>query len=206
MVLDSFRPSANKLLDKMGKPFIRFNPNAISVISFIFALLSGVTIYIGGIYLIFAFISILLSATFDALDGFVARKTGKASKAGDFLDHTLDRLSDIAILAGFSFSAMGSIYIGFFAITGVLMTSYMGTQAQSVGLKRNYRGVLGRADRLLYMMIFIIVALLYPYSYTYYLTFNPFTTLLMWFAVAGYVTAISRFTSSYRELSGAKGS
>ncbi len=202
MVLDSLRPRMSGFLEFIGKPFLRIPPDAISVISFLFAIISGVLIYEGGFFLIFAFLGILLSSLFDAMDGFVARKTGKASKAGDFLDHTLDRLSDIAILAGFSFSPHGSIYIGFFAITGVLMTSYMGTQAQSVGLKRNYRGVLGRADRLLYIMIFIIVQIIYPFDFSYYLVFTPFTVLLLWFALAGYMTAASRFTSSFRELSG----
>ena len=201
MALDSLRPRANRFLEIMGKPFLKIPPNIISILSFIFALMTGFFIYEGSFYIILAFISILLSSLFDAMDGFVARKTGKASMAGDLLDHTFDRLSDIAILAGLAFSSTGSIYLGFFAVTGVLMTSYMGTQAQSVGLKRNYRGILGRADRLLYIMIFIIIQIFYPYSYSYYITFTPFTTLLLWFAVAGYITMASRFASSFQELS-----
>ncbi len=191
MALDSLRPRANGFLEIIGKPFLKIPPNLISILSFLFAILTGLFIYEGSFYIILAFISILLSS----------RKTGKASMAGDLLDHTFDRLSDIAILAGFAFSSTGSIYLGFFAVTGVLMTSYMGTQAQSVGLKRNYRGILGRADRLLYIMIFIIIQIFYPYSYSYYITFTPFTTLLLWFAVAGYLTMASRFASSFRELS-----
>lgn len=201
MALDSLRPRANGFLEIIGKPFLKIPPNLISILSFVLAIMTGLFIYEGSFYIILAFISILLSSLFDAMDGFVARKTGKASMAGDLLDHTFDRLSDIAILAGLAFSSTGSIYLGFFAVTGVLMTSYMGTQAQSVGLKRNYRGILGRADRLLYIMIFIIIQIFYPYSYSYYITFTPFTTLLLWFAVAGYITMASRFASSFRELS-----
>ena len=37
--------------------------------------------------------------------------------------------------------------IGVFALTGVLMSSYLGTQAQAVGVGRYYGGILGRADR-----------------------------------------------------------
>ncbi len=201
MALDSLRPRANRFLEIIGKPFLKIPPNIISIMSFIFALMTGFFIYEGSFYLIFAFIFILLSSLFDAMDGFVARKTGKASMAGDLLDHTFDRLSDIAILAGLAFSPTGSIFLGFFAVTGVLMTSYMGTQAQSVGLKRNYRGILGRADRLLYIMIFLLIQIFYPYSFSYFLTFTPFTTLLLWFAVAGYITMASRFVSSFGELS-----
>ena len=201
MALDSLRPRANGFLEFVGKPFLKIPPNLISILSFVFAILTGFFIYEGSFYIILTFIFILLSSLFDAMDGFVARKTGKASMAGDLLDHTLDRLSDIAILAGLAFSSAGSLFLGFFAVTGVLMTSYMGTQAQSVGLKRNYSGVLGRADRLLYIMIFILIQIFYPYSFSYYLTFTPFTTLLLWFAVAGYITTASRFASSFKELS-----
>ena len=202
MVLDSYRPRVEKILDRLSGPFMGIAPNTISIISFLFAILSGFLIFVGGIYLIAAFFAVFLSALMDALDGFVSRKSGKSSKSGDLLDHSLDRFSDIAFIAGFSFSPMGSIFIGFFAITGVLMTSYMGTQAQSVGLRRNYGGVLGRADRLVYIMAIIIIAIVYNFNFSLYIKITPFTILLIWFAVAGYLTAASRFLSSFRELSG----
>ncbi len=42
---------------------------------------------------------------------------------------------------------MVSWQIGVFALTGVLMASYLGTQAQAVGVGRYYGGLLGRSDR-----------------------------------------------------------
>ena len=47
-------------------------------------------------------------------------------------------------------------------MTGVLMSSYLGTQAQAVGLKRNYGGILGRADRLVLLMVFGAVEVVVP--------------------------------------------
>ena len=39
------------------------------------------------------------------------------------------------------------------AVIGVLLASYMGTQAQALGLGREYRGILGRADRIAVIVI-----------------------------------------------------
>ena len=66
-----------------------------------------------------------------------------------------DRYSDLALITGFALSLQGDILLGLLALGGVFMASYMGTQAQAVGLKRNYGGVLGRADRLILMIIAI---------------------------------------------------
>ena len=51
--------------------------------------------------------------------------------------------------------------IGFGAIIGVLMLSYMGTQAQAVGAGREYAGLLGRADRLIVLMLVPILSLIH---------------------------------------------
>lgn len=97
------------------------------------------------------------------------------------LDHTFDRYSDIALITGFAFSLYGNIYIGILALGGVFMTSYLGTQAQALGLKRNYGGVLGRADRLVLMLVILIIEIIFPFSYNFYIDFTPINILLIWF-------------------------
>ena len=87
-------------------------------------------------------------AELDALDGAVARAYDKVSKYGDWLDHTIDRLVDIALLVAIGLNGEWAVHwLGWAAATLTLLGSYMGTQAQSVGLGRNYGGF-GRADRL----------------------------------------------------------
>ena len=205
MALDSMRGNVNPLLEKLSKPFMRFNPNTLTEVSFVFAVLAGVFIAISGrmissYFLILAFVLILLSSTLDALDGFVARKKNISSKAGDMLDHTFDRYSDIALITGFAFSLYGNIYIGILALGGVFMTSYLGTQAQALGLKRNYGGVLGRADRLVLMLVIIIIEIIFPFSYIFYIDFTPINILLSWFFIAGYITSGERFVQSIKGL------
>jgi len=80
--------------------------------------------------------------------------------------------------------------IGVFALTGVLMSSYLGTQAQAVGVGRYYGGILGRADRLVMIMVVGIVGLLVPMSW-YGLTWMGW--MLVLFGVFGHITAFQRF-------------
>jgi archaetidylinositol phosphate synthase len=64
------------------------------------------------------------------------------------LDHTFDRLSDLAILAGIGFSSYVSEILALSAFIAVILASYLGTQAHALTGKRLYDGILGRGDRL----------------------------------------------------------
>jgi archaetidylinositol phosphate synthase len=94
-----------------------------------------------------------LNSITDSLDGTIARKTGRTTAVGDFLDHTFDRFSDISILMGIAISSYCNVIFGLTTVIFVLLSSYMGTQAQALGCGRNYSGVMGRADRMLLLLI-----------------------------------------------------
>ena len=201
MVLDSYRSKADLILMPISKKFLSFNPNTISGISLVLAALGGIFYYFGNYFLIAAFLAIILSSLFDAVDGKVARLRNISSRKGDLIDHVFDRYSDLFILIGMAFSAYGSLLLGFLAVIGVMLTSYMGTQSQALGLKRNYSGVLGRADRLVLILVIALVQFFVPYSYSIYtISITATSAVLIWFAVAGNYTAIRRFLDSYRAL------
>lgn len=198
MVLDSYRSRFDLLLEPISRFFISVNPNAISVISLILAALTGLFYYFGTpVFLAGAFVALIFSSLFDAVDGKVARMRKMASKKGDLVDHVLDRYADIFILLGMTFSPFGNITIGMLAIIGVIMTSYMGTQAQALGLKRNYSGILGRADRLVMILAFIIIQIIVRGSIQFYgVALTVTVILLIWFAIGGNITALKRFKDS----------
>jgi len=93
-----------------------------------------------------------------------------------------------------------------FALLGVLLTSYMGTQAQAVGQGRLYAGVLGRADRLVLLVLGGLVQLLAApsggvvWGYGPVL-FQPLEWFLVLFAVLGHGTAIQRAVGIWRGFS-----
>ena len=104
---------------------------------------SGAMMILGAVALV------LIAGVFDALDGALARHQGTDGPYGDFLDHTIDRIVDVGILVAIGYNAALVLdpMAGYAAALLTLLGSYMGTQAQSVGLGRIYGGF-SRADRL----------------------------------------------------------
>jgi archaetidylinositol phosphate synthase len=70
------------------------------------------------------------------------------------------------------------------------MASYLGTQAQAVGVGRYYGGLLGRADRLVMIMVVGIIDLLVPLSFW---GLSLLGWMLVLFGVFGHITAFQRF-------------
>jgi archaetidylinositol phosphate synthase len=137
----------------------------------------------------------------DLVDGALARERGVSSDGGDLLDHVLDRYADIAMLIGLA-AGSNAYALGFAAVTGVLMTSYLGTQIQAIGLGREYGGLVGRADRLALIGITGVLAAVttLPTVPTQYLGLSVVGWLLLFFAIVGHLTAIQRFYYAWSDL------
>ncbi len=205
MVLDNLRPGADRLLVPLASRMGGVNPNTISWLALLAAALAGVAFFVGGPWLLFAaLVLILVSAYLDALDGTVAKISGKASPRGDFIDHVFDRYADVFLLAGVAFNAAYCpLGVGTVAIIGVLLTSYMGTQAQAVGQGRRYAGILGRADRLVLLAIGGLLQLIAaPVGNASWgvapASFGPLGWIMVIFAVLANATAIQRAIGIWR--------
>jgi len=209
MVLDSQRGKADFAIAPVAKKLINVNPNLISWIGLILAFLSGLLFYLSydGTYLLLVGAAVvLISGYFDALDGKVAKLAGKVSLKGDYLDHVFDRYADIFMIGGVAISSWCNPYLGMLALVGVLLTSYMGTQAQAVGAPRLYAGLLGRADRVILSTIFPIiqyvgVVLGYPALEIGDFSIYWMEIMMIWFAVVGNLTAIQRGIITWKNLS-----
>jgi len=208
MVLDNKRKDIDPLLNYFAKHMLNINPDILSWVSLLFAFISGAFFYfsspdseLNNFFLLIGVFFIFLNGFFDALDGKIAKLTNKISKKGDFLDHAIDRYADVFIIGGIALSPWCRYnIIGFLAIVGVLLTSYMGTQAQAVGYKRNYSGFLGRADRLALLMIAPIIQHVLLYYTGFELIFNLYLLewILIYFAVMSNITAIQRFYTTFK--------
>jgi len=206
MVLDRTRKQADPLLNWFAKHFSFLSPDTLTWLALIFAITAGLLFFLSSpsnelqyYYLLFAALFVLLNGLFDAIDGKVAKLTNRATAKGDFLDHALDRYADVFMVGGLALSAWCRPWIGLLAVIGVLLTSYMGTQAQAIGHTRDYSGLLGRADRLALLMVFPLI----QYATLPLSLHLPWgTTILEWvliyFAVVGNITALQRFYSVLR--------
>lgn len=210
MVLDSYRLQADRLLLPLARRMTHIHPNVLTWTSLAAAVPAAWLIYVGGrTALLGAFGLVLLSSLMDALDGKVARITAKASPRGDFLDHAIDRYADVLIIGGVAFSRYCPTFLGFLALVGVMMTSYMGTQAQALGLGRMYAGYLGRADRLVILLAALLLqGIVDPGGSLPFGLAGLTLTFLAWtmaiFATLGNATAASRGLRIWRGLSRAK--
>ena len=205
MTLDQYRDLADSLLgpfvaaaDRVG-----LTPDRVSLIAFGFAIAAGgafalatpVWYALGGAF-------VLANGWLDLVDGALARAQGVDSDGGDLLDHVLDRYADIAMLVGLA-AGIDAYALGLAAVTGVLMTSYLGTQIQAVGLGREYGGLVGRADRLALIGIGGVAAavtLAVPAVPARFLGFGVVGWLLVFFAVVGHLTALQRFRGAWADL------
>ncbi len=201
MTLDALRPLAERFLAPVvsGARRVGLTPHGVSVLAAFTAAAAGVAFAVAGqvrpLYALGALL-VFWNGVLDLLDGQLARELDVASPAGDLLDHVLDRYADVLIIAGLA-AGVEQYALGFAAVTGVLLTSYLGTQAEAVGLDRVYGGLLGRADRLALVGVTTLFSVAVEET-AYGLTLVGW--LLAVFAVVGHLTALQRFYYAMRAL------
>ncbi len=200
MTLDKFRPLAERML----VPFVHaadslgLTPNGVSVLALVVSAAAAAAFVVGDpVWYAVGGALVLANGWLDLIDGALARDQGVASKGGDLLDHVIDRYADLIIIGGLA-AGVENFALGFLAVTGVLMTSYLGTQIQAVGLGRAYGGLVGRADRLVLISIagFVAAVVTGPVVVGY----GVIELLLVFFAVVGHLTALQRFWGAWSDL------
>ncbi|MCU0632596.1 MAG: CDP-alcohol phosphatidyltransferase family protein [Methanolinea sp.] len=197
MTLEILRPHMKDIM----APFITasrkigLTPNNLTVGAFLTAAAAGIFFFLGNV--LFGTLLVAFNALLDGLDGALARAENIQSPRGDFLDHVVDRYADIFIITGIFAGGYASWQVGVLALTGVLMSSYLGTQAQAVGVGRYYGGVLGRADRLVLILCAGLLTMVVP---AFFLGLSILGWLLVVFGVMGHITAAQRFLYIWRRM------
>jgi archaetidylinositol phosphate synthase len=189
MTLDQYRAHAKIFTDPLVSIAVKLKitPNILTIAALLASAAAGILFYLR--LELWGIVAVAVNAFCDMMDGAVAREMKIQSLRGDFLDHAVDRYADIFIICGLFAGGLVPWPVGVFALTGVLMASYLGTQAQAVGVGRFYGGLLGRADRLVLIMVVGIIGLIYPIT-IYGLTWLGWLMLL--FGFFGHITAFQR--------------
>ncbi|MBW6469965.1 MAG: CDP-alcohol phosphatidyltransferase family protein [Methanosarcinaceae archaeon] len=202
MTFNYLRPFASKFIEPVAKAFTKagISPNAVSIMSLLFAAMAGVYFYYADgnpkIVLI-AGLFVFFNSFLDAMDGLMARHLKIAGAKGDFLDHVIDRYSDVFIICGIFLGGHVDWRIGVVAIVGVLLTSYLGTQAQALNIGRYYGGVMGRADRLILIILASIIYFVYPICVS---GFSALGWVMIAIAVGSHITAFQRIIHIWKSL------
>lgn len=141
----------------------------------------------------------------DSLDGNMARQLGRHSQWGSFLDSTLDRFGDAAIMGGVALyyaGPGGSRWWAGIALAALVLgqvTSYVRAKAESLGLKASM-GLATRSDRLLVVLLAVELTGLgevgfFPHPFVWALPIA-----LVYLTVAGAVTVGQRMAAVRRQV------
>jgi phosphatidylglycerophosphate synthase len=177
---------------------LHLRPNQATLISLLFALLAGVGLYLGENrwLLLLAVLFMLVSVTFDGLDGLIARKTGTANKTGDFLDCVADEVSDSFIFVGIAFSGLCATNLAFLALILKLLISSIGLSARVVGASTIGKGLLHRGNRFLFLTGTGIIEGLFQFGKIWH-SLTLFDLLMLYFILAGIVTIFQRIIETF---------
>jgi archaetidylinositol phosphate synthase len=167
----------------------RIPPNGFTLLSLIPAFLAGYLYYTGDI--IGGFFLVLVTALFDVIDGSVARATGKTSVYGKVLDHCIDRYAEFLLIGGIALGPLASPLAGFFAISGMVMASYVRSKAESEGAKNVDMGLMDRAEKLILVLAGSLIALQYADALEY---------VLFIVGALSHVTVMQRLVFAKRQL------
>jgi len=136
-------------------------PNALTIMGLVTSFISAlcyVTWRTNRLFLPLAGALILLSGLIDAIDGVLARSTGRVSVFGGFLDSVSDRYSDAVVLSAIVYAGLCHPAWGLAAIVGSLMVSYTRARAEAAGVKMAAVGFAERAERMVFLALISMAA------------------------------------------------
>jgi phosphatidylglycerophosphate synthase len=135
---------------------------------------------------------VLIRLALNALDGSVARRTGRARPVGAALNEIGDRVSDAAMIGAVGFVARPSLAMG--AVASSFLASFTGVLALALTGRRDTSGPAGKADRGAMLAAGAVVGALVGSAF-------PFAVVLWSIVLGGIATVIvrlSRITSVLR--------
>jgi CDP-diacylglycerol--glycerol-3-phosphate 3-phosphatidyltransferase len=127
------------------------NPNLLTMIGFFTTLLASFLILYE--FWLLAGMAIILSGIFDLFDGVLARKLGKVTVFGGFLDSVLDRYSDLLLLLAITIHYLKKgdpclVILTSFVSIGTVLIPYTRARAEAANIPCNI-GLMERAERII---------------------------------------------------------
>jgi phosphatidylglycerophosphate synthase len=143
MLTNLARARAGALLDQLAGFLlsIGLSPNILTVAGFLGMCLVAAVIAMG--YEAAGGVLIVVAGILDAVDGALARLSGRVTKFGAFLDSTLDRWAESLLFLAIVFRSVSrhddlTVYLAVIALFGSLLVSY--TRARAEGLGASIKG------------------------------------------------------------------
>jgi CDP-diacylglycerol--glycerol-3-phosphate 3-phosphatidyltransferase len=155
------RDISRPTLEAIGRRLAKWNvsPDAVTYLGLVLTIGVAVLAALGEIR--WAGVAYIVAAVCDALDGTLARVSGKGSRFGAFLDSTIDRFEESIVFLGLSvhYALVGGpleIPLILVVTVGSLMVSYTRARAEAVGVACKV-GFMTRVPRVAIMIVGMIL-------------------------------------------------
>jgi phosphatidylglycerophosphate synthase len=148
-IADGFRTTAQAAVRFCVRR--RIDADAISYLSIVASALAGLCFWRSSAspwLLLLAPLLCYVRLWLNMLDGMVALASRHASARGEIVNELPDRISDVLTFAGVAHSGLNSPYSGYWAAIFALLTAYVGTLGQAVGVQREFSGVMSKPWRM----------------------------------------------------------
>lgn len=197
-MISTVKPKLSKLINAIAKPFVRIDPNILSLLGLIPPILF-ILFMISKQYIpaLFMFVGLLL----DTIDGAVARMTGKSSAFGGFLDSSLDRVSDALFIWAFALAGLVRYEFVIVAMFLSLFISYLRSRAELAG-KGNITlavGIVERPERLIMLFIALLLNVIWP-SVKIFESMNLTELTFVVLIFLSFVTIFQRLVMAFNKL------
>ena len=156
--------------------------------------------------LVAAGLLILFGASFDMIDGAVARARTSTNSSGALLDSVIDRYSEAVIFLGaliyfHHLQNFFGVILVFAAVIGSILVSYVRAKAEGLQIECKV-GLMQRPERIILLALGVLVQGVIPNQYAFLqskgiILFGVFVIL----AVTAHITAIHRLVFSFHKLS-----
>jgi archaetidylinositol phosphate synthase len=158
-----FEATVKSAVAPLGK--IGITPNMLTILGGVLATVTGYLFFLAPsnrVFLVYAGVLITASGLVDAIDGVLARSTGRVTRFGGFFDSVIDRYSDAVIYTGIIAAGLCNQVIGLVTLFASMLVSYTRARAEMEGVKMAGIGLAERAERMTFLSICSIVSFWYP--------------------------------------------
>ncbi|MCS7207377.1 MAG: CDP-alcohol phosphatidyltransferase family protein [Dehalococcoidia bacterium] len=148
-----------------GLSAVGVSPNALTLVGLVltapvaYLAATGRWMWAGG--------ALLVAGLMDMLDGALARRTGRATPFGAFLDSLVDRVQEAGVLLGILVfygrqGEMAGSLLAFLALWGSFLVSYTRARAEGLGVPSPRIGIMTRPERVLLLVVGLLTGWVVP--------------------------------------------
>lgn len=197
-MLERFRATWAKIMSPIADLFLKLgiSPDVVTFVGTLGVSAGALWFFPRGEF----FVGVLVVTAFvfsDMVDGLMARKSGRSSAWGAFLDSTLDRIGDAAVFGGLVLWYAGTgddllmTGVALWCLVGGQLTSYARARAESLGMEAK-GGIAERSDRLVAVLVMTGLSGIFDLP--------VLRTIVLWtLAVASTITVVQRILMVRRQ-------